>query len=340
MAFKSCTSTPDMFDGFLAAPPKNEILKRLRTLINWRALRQTVAPAYAEMGRCGFDPVLLIKMLLLERLYQLSDGDVVVESADRLSFREFLELKAADPVPDDTTLVKFRGRLRNRGNLLDRIMEEIERQLSAQGVAIKEGHIKIVDASLIEAAVAPPIKPKEGEEPAKPLDPDADWGGKKGKQVYGYKLHLGQDRETGLVAGHVVTPASVHDSRVFEQFLDQGEKEVLADKGYDSREHRKMLAALGAKASIMKRAEKNKSLNRWWKGRNKSIGRVRSFVEGTFAQLKRYLGCARARYRGLVRVREQMTWGVMAFNLRRAVALLWGEPKRPKRREKCAQTAG
>ena len=71
----------------------------------------------------------------------------------------------------------------------------------------------------------------------------------------------------------------------------------------------------------MKKAARGKAVSAWWTGRNKSISRVRGFVEGGFAQLKRYLGCGRARYRGLDRVYEQLTWGVVVFNLRRATAL-------------------
>ena len=48
-----------------------------------------------------------------------------------------------------------------------------------RGIGVREGHIKIVDATLVEAAVRPPRKPKatgdDGgtpEEPERPLDPD------------------------------------------------------------------------------------------------------------------------------------------------------------------------
>jgi IS5 family transposase len=62
----------------------------------------------------------------------------------------------------------------------------------------------------------------------------------------------------------------------------------------------------------------------WWRGRKRSIARVRSFIEGANACLKRWRGCARAIYRGMERVTMQVTMGVMAFNLTRAVALQRG----------------
>jgi IS5 family transposase len=323
MAYQSCTSTPDLFDSYLASPPKNEVLRELGSLIDWAALRQVVAPAYNDLGRIGYDPVALIKLLILQRLYALSDPAVVAEAADRLSFREFLDLRASDPIPDDTTLVKFRGRLRIHG-LTDKLMEALSGQLQARGIRIQEGSIKIVDATLVRAAVHPPRRPRSDEPAPEPLDPDADFTVRDDKPFYGFKLHVAQDRSTGLIAGHVVTPASTHDSQVFEEFLDQGEREVLADKAYDSRVHREICSALRIKASIMKKPTAKAELSAWWKRRNRAIGRVRGFVEGTFAHLKRYLGCGRAVYRGLQRVHEQLSWGVMVFNLRRAVALRRG----------------
>jgi len=334
MAFKSCTSTPDMFDSFLATPPRNEVLKDLARLVDWAALRKLVAPAYKSAdkgGAVGYDPIILIKLLLLERLYQLSDVQVVEEAADRLSFREFLGLRASDTVPDDTTLVVFRNRLRHCG-LVEKIMKEIEAQLRARGLAVREGSIKMIDATLIEAAVNPPTKPKEEEAaPEPPLDPDADFTVRGDEVHYGYKAHLAQDRATGLVTEVVVTAASVNDTVVFEELLDGSEAEVLADKGYDSAANRAICAALGVKASIMKKAAKNRPLSKWWRGRNKSIARVRNFIEGTPAQLKRYLGCGRAIYRGLVKTTEQIRWGVLAFNLRRAAALARGPSASPAR---------
>ena len=321
MAFRSCTSHPDLFDSFLATPPRNEVLRELATLLDWDDLRAVVAPAYksAGAGAPGYDPVVLIKLHLLQRLYGLSDPAVVEEAADRLSFREFLGLRASDVVPDDTTLVKFRRRLRE-GGLIDALLVAVERQLADQGITIREGAIKIIDATLIRAAVNPPRKGR-GKGAKAPLDGDADFTLKGNKPHYGYKLHVAQDRETGLLAMHVVTAASTHDSQVFDDLIDGSEGEVLADKAYDSRKNRAKLKANQTKVSIMKKAVRGKPLSPWWRGRNKSIGRVRGFIEGSFATFKRYLGCGRARYRGLERVYEQMTWGVLAFNLRRAAAL-------------------
>jgi IS5 family transposase len=340
MARKSCTSSPDLLSSFLASPPKSEVLEQLATLVDWAELRRAMEPMYkfGGAGREPVDPVLLFKLLLLERLYQLSDGEAVWMAKDSLSFRQFLGLGASDAVPDDTTLVVFRRRLREAG-LLDELFAAVTVQLERQGIGVRQGHIKIVDATLIKAAVRPPRKgradggdesqtdggdgPTGAGEP--PLDPDADFTVKAGQPHYGYKLHLAQDRQTGLITHHVLTPASVHDSQVFADLVDGSEGEVLADKGYDSKAARDLVRRLGGKPSIMKRAKPDKPLSAWHRGRNKSIGRMRSFIESTNAVIKRWYGCGRATYIGLERVMMQMTMGVLAYNLTRAVALQRGK---------------
>jgi len=325
MAFRAHDPQPDLMDSSLASPPRREVLRRLKDLIDWQRPRTLCRVAYTEggPGQPGKDPVVLIKLLLLERLYGLSDVQVVEEAADRLTFRAFLDLGASDTVPDDSTLVRFRDRLRQH-QLLDLLFEDIEAQLTERGVAVKEGAIKIVDASLVRAAVRPPRKDRETGEREEPLDPEADFTVRKGKPFYGYKLHMAIDRETGLITQHMVTPASTHDSQVFEELLDGKEGEVFADKAYDSAEHRRLLRRHGSRCSIMRKAKRGAPLSPWWRGRNRTLGKVRAFIEGGFATLKRWRGCGRARHRGLEKFFEQMTWGILAHNLTRAVALVGG----------------
>lgn len=323
MAFRAHDPQPDLMDSYLASPPKRQVLQGLKDLIDWERTRTLCRVAYTEggPGQPGKDPVVLIKLLLLERLYGLSDVQVVEEAADRLTFRAFLDLGAGDTVPDDSTLVRFRDRLREH-ELLDLIFEDIEAQLKDRGVCVKEGAIKIVDASLVAAAVHPPRRDRKTGQPEEPLDPDADFTVRKGKPFYGYKLHMAVDRQTGLITEHVVTPASTHDSQVFEELLDGNEGRVFADKAYDSAAHRRLLRRHRTKCAIMRKAKRGAPLSPWWRGRNRTLGRVRSFIEGRFATLKRWRGCGRARYRGLERFFEQMTWGILAHNLVRAVALV------------------
>jgi hypothetical protein len=77
----------------------------------------------------------------------------------------------------------------------------------------------------------------------------------------------------------------------------------------------------GVKTRELPRPRRTGRAPPWWRGRNRSIGRVRGFIEGTNACLKRWPGCGRAICLGLERVMMQMTLGVLAFNLTRATAM-------------------
>ena len=321
MSFKHDDVSSDLFDSFLAAPPKNETLERLNELISWKHLRTIMAKAYENgMGREGFDPVLLFKLMLLEQWYRLSDRDVVFMACDSISFRKFLALKAGDKVPDDTTLVKFRNRLRSAA-IFDELFAEISRQMNIHGLSVKEGSICLIDATLIAAAPSPPTKDTPAEQL---LDPDASFTRKYGQYHYGYKLHVGQDRQTGLIVGHKVTTAKLHDSQVFEQLLGGKPSQVLADKAYDNNRLRAYCRKQKIKCGIMHQPHHPKPLSTYKMRRNIILKPLRAFVEGVPATLKRHLRCARALYLGLERVTMQLDFGVLAFNLRRYTALARG----------------
>lgn len=318
MGYNQGDATDDLFNSFMAAPPKNETLERINQLIDWKPLRKLMAKCYAEgAGREGFDPVLLFKLMLLEQYYKLSDREVVFMASDSLSFRSFLGLGARGIVPDDTTLVKFRNRLR-KAQLLDELFELITAQMTAHGLAVRDGSLRLVDATIVSAAPVMPTKDTPADEI---IDPDASFTRKNGKYYYGYKLHVGQDRETGLIVGHKVTTASVHDSNVFEELLGPGAGEAMADKAYDNIRSRNFCQEEKITCSIMHQARGREVLSEEKISNNKRISRARGLVEGAHATLKRFLRCGRAVYNGLARVKLQMQFGVLAFNLRRYSAL-------------------
>jgi IS5 family transposase len=360
MAFREAQRGNDLFDIPVAGVPHNAVLDTINRVVDWAALRSMVAVAYDDSGRGrpGHDPVWLLKMLLLEYLYGLSDVQVARECGDRYSFRAFLGLSPADVPPDDTRLVRFRNRLRAHG-LHEKLMAAINTMLAAQGIAARPGSTKIVDATLVRAAVAPPRRGNnsddERDEPggsdtkkdvsdshikkdvepddtktdvgtsndAKPLsrnaasDPDADWTIKNKRAHYGYKLHLAQDAATGLVTAHAVTKASVHDTNVLEQLLDGTEQSVLADKGYIDARRDARLRKKGTTPLVMMRVRKtmSASMKAAIKQINRAISRMRCTIEPTFANLKRWRRCGRAVYIGLVKVGEQLGWGITAVNL-------------------------
>lgn len=360
MAFREQSPNPDLFDTLIPSAPGNPVLQRINKTVNWDILRDLMAPAWnhsTKKGRPGFDPILLLKLLILEHLYNLSDVRVVREAADRLSFREFLGLNAGDPVPDDTSLVRFRKRLEPM-DLLEKVEREVFRQLEEKGLVLKAGAIEIIDATIIEAATKPPRNKKSGDsqetdkssesqEPSvsesleegveereeakeekdqiilEKRDYEAGFAKRKKKPtVYGYKLHVKRDAISGIITAIEVTPANVHDSQVLPKLVSGKEEAILADKAYDSKEIRELLIQKKVRAGIMYKAKKNKPLGKEFEEMNREYSRVRSRVEQTMAHLKRWRKCARAVYLGIKKFGNQMRLGVMVSNLFVSVKML------------------
>jgi transposase, IS5 family len=295
---------------------RNDRLERIGQLFDWRAMDVLVAGLYsARSGRPSWPPLLMLKALLLQQWYGLSDPGLEEALGDRLSFRAFVGLGLDEGSPDHSTLSRFRKALREQG-LDRRLFEEVERQLGAKGLLVKRG--TLLDATLVEAAVRRPGAPAGSRSAA---DPDAAWTGKGGKSCFGYKAHIAVDEGSGLIRRAELTPARINESVVADDLICGDERAVYADKGYEQKDRRRRLRAAGVKDRIMHRSHKNQAgLPHWQAVRNKLISPVRSAVERVFGTFKRGYGYHRVRYRCLRANQLQLRLLCIAFNLRKAAA--------------------
>ena len=60
-----------------------------------------IKQARGKGGRRAYDYVLMFKILILQRYYNLSDDQVEYQINDRMSFMRFLDLTISDDVPDE-----------------------------------------------------------------------------------------------------------------------------------------------------------------------------------------------------------------------------------------------
>ena len=292
-------------------------LERVSSLIDWGGFERALAGLRDEgPGRAGYRPLLLFKALLLQAWYGLSDAELEFRLGDSLAFGRFVGLSLEDEIPDHTTLCRFRNRLVSAG-LLEKLFDELDRQLEAAGLVLKQG--AMLDATLIEAASA---RPPRGQEVAA-KDPDAAFVKRQGKpgSTYGYKAHVGVDQGSGLVRAVITTPANVNDTTPADALIRGDERAVYADKAYDTHARRARLKKLGVKDRLMHRPSQYHALTPRQQRRNDLIARRRAAVETTFATWKRRMGFTRARYLGLAKVTGQVLLTTMAFNLRRVAAL-------------------
>ncbi len=243
-----------------------------------------------------------------------------------MSFRLFVGLAGDQAAPDHSTLWRFRQALA-KARLDQAVFEVVAAQLEAQGLIVKQG--TLIDASLIKAQSRSPgpaapeaVDPGASRMVGAQREPDADWTRRGGLRYFGYKAHVAVDRGPGLIRRVFMTGASVNDTLAADDLLMGDEKEVWADKAYDTHARRARLQDRGIKNRICRRGNKHHAPSPWSQKRNRAIARIRGRVETVFAVLKRHYGRGRARYLTLQRNQTDLILACLAINLRRALVLL------------------
>jgi len=307
-----------LLEGWLELDTKTgKFLEKLKRMLDWKGLHQRLGKLYSPgQGRPGYAPEVLFRMWLLERIYNVSDVRVVEEVTDRISFREFVGIPFGEEVPDDTTLVKFRERIRQAG-AEDELWDWFEEQLGQQKVSLKKGSVVIVDATLVASHHKKDATDPEG----KPLEPEAATG-KRGplKIVHGYNVGLRYDPKTQLAGRPVVVPANINDVYLLPQVLTGKEGTVIADRGFDAKRNRVWLAEHKIRDGILRRKRRqartlclpNLIHNARW-------GKKRPLIESYFGCLKLWRGVRKMTVSGLQRVKQFLEMAVMAENLVRMV---------------------
>ena len=306
------------------------VLDRIEGLVDWASLAEVVSQVRVVdggPGRPAWPGIVLLKALVLQSLYGLSDREAEAALADRLSFRRFCGLGLAEGVPDHAVLCRFRNALVAAG-AVEQLFAALDAQLMAAGVVVKRG--TMLDATLLPTTAArPKDRPKDMAAQEKPKDskpvrdPDAGFARRQGKagSIYGYKAHVGVDQDSGLVRSLRVTPANVNDTVEADALIRGDEASVWADAAYHTHAREAALRALGMKPRLARRANKHHPLGRHARRLNRLIARRRAAVETTFATWKNRMGLTAIRYIGLAKARGQVTLTAFAFNLRRWAAL-------------------
>ncbi len=288
-------------------------------------------------GRPPYDYVLMFKILILQRYYNLSDDQTEYQINDRMSFMRFLDLTIADDIPDSKTIWHFSERLTDLG-MVKELFDLFTKELERLSLVVNEG--KIIDASFVEAPRQRNSKDKnkrikEGkgselwkEEPNKKSqkDIDARWTKKNHENHYGYKNHTKADSKSKLIDDYVVTDASVHDSQTIEDLLSEKDKgqDFYADSAYVGQDS--TLEKYKVVDKIHEKGYKNKPLTETQKANNTEKSRVRVRVEHIFGFMENSMG--RMYYRKIGIKRAETVIGLMnlTYNMFRKIQLTSVQP--------------
>lgn len=288
-------------------------LELMKEQIDWKPFVPLVSSVFYDNkeqgGRPHTDDIVVVKTMLLQAWYGLSDPELEFQVHDRLSFRNFLDFPKS--IPDFSTIWKIRERLKDAG-IESQIWDELQKQLDDKGYSVKKGVIQ--DATFVEADLGKKRHYKEKkakekgekieytEKQKRHIDKDGTFAVKNNQVHYGYKSHTKVDREDQFIRDYEVTTASVHDGDID---LANEEDIVYRDRAYTGKETR-------AKGNAsMKRG----NLTVKQKRRNFRISRKRAVGERPFGVVKRVFNGGRTMVKRIERVSIKEMFKFFAYNL-------------------------
>ena len=283
------------FEQYRKPTRREQFLNEMHRVVPWADLVAVIEPVYPKADGPGRPPVGIARMLRLHCLQQwfnLSDPAVEEALYDSRAMRQLVGIDLGrEPVPDETTICKFRHLLETH-QLGQQLFARIGEYLTKQGLQVSRG--TIVDATIISAPSSTKNRTKE-------RDPEMHQT-KKGKQWYfGMKAHIGVDSQTKLIHSVAATAANVHDSQVLPELLHGQETRVWGDSAYSGQRDVMQRHAPKAKSFIQAKAHRHRPLSEEERTRNRTKSKVRANVEHAFLVIKRIFGWAKVRYRGLAK---------------------------------------
>jgi len=300
-------------------------LDKLNDLIDFEVFRPELLEilAYGEHekgGRPPWDPVLMLKALIIQRYYNLSEEETEFQILDRFSFQRFVGLSVGDAVPDKNTLWDFKQRLGRQG--MKRLFDLFASLLAEQGLVGKGG--KIIDASFVDVPRRRVGKDKRAslsEKARSHVDEDARWAKKRNETHFGYKNHAKCDAASKLVESYEVTSAEVHDSNALEDLLGEDDESLYADSAYKSAAIDEALGKRKIKNMIHHKGYRSHPLTDFQKRINTFKSTVRCRVEHIFGFQANTLKADRIRTIGLERAGFQIGLSNLVYNLCRCAQL-------------------
>jgi len=154
MAFKESSNTFSDIAITSRLEKVDSFLKELDSIIDFEKLRPILNKnGIAKSNVAGapaYDNVIMFRILLLQKYYNLSDQATEDALYVNLLFIRFVGLSLEEDVPDESTICRFRNSLL-KAKLYDRLFNSINKQLENKNLIAKTGKSILVDATLIKS---------------------------------------------------------------------------------------------------------------------------------------------------------------------------------------------
>ena len=293
---KQLTLAASDFERFRKPTRREKFLAEMDKVVPWAELAAVIEPYYPKATRAGGRPPVGLERMLrihcLQLWFNLSDPAVEEALYDSRSMRAFVGIDLGrEPVPDETTVMRFRHLLEEH-RLGEQIFAEVGKVLLDRGLRLSKG--TIVDATIIAAPSS--TKNAEGRR-----DPEMHQTKKGNEWHFGMKAHVGVDSQSKVIHSVVVTPANTADCKVMDQLLHGQETRVYGDQAYKSQGAVIRTKAPQAKDFTNRQCKWQHFIDEAVKASNRTKSRIRSRVEHSIGVIKRVFGFRKVRYRGLAK---------------------------------------
>lgn len=204
---------------------REEFLNKMNDVIPWKEWVEIIKPFYptGKRGRYPKDIEKMLRMILLQTWFNLSDEGIEDAIYDSYAMRCFMGIDfSTEPVPDATTLCKFRKRLVDN-DIYQKLFSEVQALLRREEKEVRGG--TIIDATIVEASSS-----KKNQ--SNSTDPEMHSTKKGTKWYFGMRAHIGVDPLHGFVHSLVCTPANEAECKVAAKLLREDDKVVYGDAGY------------------------------------------------------------------------------------------------------------
>jgi IS5 family transposase len=295
----------------------NHVLETIAREVDFSEAEQRVAATYGTGGRPACRAGVLLRIMILQHIYNLSDPQAEEQIKDRLSFQKFIHLDSHELVPDETTICRFRQRL-IECQLHEKLLGMLNGQLESRGYIVKR--TTMVDATIIQSSRKRP-EPEAVAEGTAP-DKDASYTRTAKGSHYGYKAHVSTDGEHQLIRNALISTGGMPEAHMFEQVAPEDTQEIYGDKAYDTKANQAWLRERAIKSRILRKGARHIKLNRRDVEMNHKRGLVRRNIERVFGHLKQWQGYRRARYLGLAKNQLELTLKAVTYNLKRLVKII------------------
>lgn len=311
-----------------------DALAQLNAIVNWHIFapvldRAIVREKREKRGRPPFDNLLMFKILVIKRLFNLSHDQTEYQINDRISFMRFLGFGLGDRVPDAKTIWLYEDMLA-KSEAGKKLFDMFFAAISAKGYVTREG--SIVDASFIEAPKRKNTKEqretlKKGELPEEwndkehpqklmQRDTDATWTKKGNESHFGYKDNVKVDLDSKLIVDYKVTTAKTNDAKGAENIFDENDRVAYGDSAYPS-----LVLPHGVQNQICEKANRNHPLSEEQKENNHQKAKLRCRVEHIFAGMVQMVGGTTIRCKNEERAVFNISMLNLVYNMRRVVSL-------------------